>query len=108
MSLFAKYIKERENAELLQHDWGFATYKVGPDYIYVQDFFVDKEERKNGRAQQLMIELIAVATEAGKSSLIGSVDPKDPNSSTMTSIMFSRDFKLISCDGTLIYLKKDL
>lgn len=107
-TLYAKYLKERESAELLEKDWGFATYKLGPDYVYLQDIYVDESERQSGKGVELMNEVAEIARAKGIKTLLGSVDTGAPFATTMMTIMIKQGFKLMSCSGNLIYLKKDI
>lgn len=108
MSMYAQYIKERENVELIQRDWGFVTYKVEPEYIFIQDMFVVPEERQNGRGVQLEAEVITLAKKLDFKFIIASVDERANFAETMKNIMSDLNYKKVARDGSLIYYKKEV
>lgn len=107
-SLYAQYVKERENAEVLEYDWGFATYKMAKDHVYLQELYVVPTERKNGHCKQMYEDVLKVAKDAGIKVMYGSVVPSTPFGNSMYKIMLDYGFKLHSSSTDIVYLKKDI
>lgn len=108
MQLYASYLKERENAELIAYDWGFAVYKFFPDYCYLQDVFVQEGRRTEGLGVRLEAEVIAAAKKANLKWLYGSIDPQTKFATSMMQIMLGLKYKLSHTNGGLIYMKKEI
>lgn len=72
-SLFAKFAKEVHGLETIEHPWGFATYEVGSDYVYIVDIYVDSAMRSAKKGTQLMHEVEAAGRALGATKLYGSV-----------------------------------
>jgi predicted GNAT family acetyltransferase len=54
MKLWAKYIKEREGKEIIEHDYGFAVYKINEEKTcYIEHIYVDDDFRGKGLASVL-------------------------------------------------------
>ncbi len=107
-SLYSQYLKERENAEVLEYDWGFAVYKMAADHVYLQDIYVVPKERANDRGQELMQEVAAIARMKGIKTMFGSISPSAKNSAKMERVMLHLGFELDSCGNDIIYYKKSI
>lgn len=107
-SLYAQYVIERERAEIIEQDWGFAVYKLHKDHVYLQDIYVIEQERKNGRGVELMNEVASRAKMAGLTQMIGSVAPSTPFADSMLKIMQGLGFKLLSASEDMVYLIKEI
>ena len=53
MSLYAEYIKGRENKEIIEDSLGFATYQITGNECYIVDIYVRPEARMLGRGSIL-------------------------------------------------------
>src|SRR6185369_14247471 len=73
-SLYAQFIKEVHNLDIVEHSWGYATYELGPDYVYIIDIYVVPEERSASKGVQLMHEVEAIAAPKGIQKMFGSVN----------------------------------
>lgn len=107
-SLYAAYYLEREGVHVVEHEWGFATYKLMPEHVYLQDIYVIPSRRKDGLGVQLMNEVAEIAKKKGLRTMFGSVAPSTPFGHTMTQIMLGLGFRIHSSDKDIIYFKKDL
>lgn len=106
--LYAAYLKERENADVFETDWGIAVYKWGSDNVYLQDIYVIPEMRQSGLGVELMEYVEAEAVQRGIYKMYGSVAPSTPFSDSMLRIMLKLGFKLSSSGPDMIYLIKDI
>lgn len=53
MNLYAEYIKERENLEIIKHEKGFLTYRVEDDHLFISDLYITPSARGTGVAREL-------------------------------------------------------
>ncbi len=108
MSLYAKYVKERENTEIIETEYGFATYKVLDECVYVVDIYVLPEHRRAKKAESLMNQAYDIAKELGKKFILGSVclDANGREASLMSAFYWG--MTISHYNGNMIYLKKDI
>jgi GNAT superfamily N-acetyltransferase len=74
-SLYAQYLTERTNKEILEAPTGYAVYYDLGDYCYIEDIFVIPEARKLGVASEIANQIVSKAKLRGKHKLLGSVKP---------------------------------
>lgn len=73
----ALYIEEREGKNIIEDEYGFATYFFPEKHIvYIEDVFVRKEHRRKGIAFKYADEIVKKAKAVGCKFLLGSIDPK--------------------------------
>ncbi len=65
-SLWASYIAELRDTVFIEKEWGFISYSLMEDCIYLEDVFVIPERRKEGLALRLVEEAEAVGRAAGR------------------------------------------
>jgi GNAT superfamily N-acetyltransferase len=107
--LYWQYAKEREGIEVIEHQWGFISYKVtDPESVYIQDIFIKPESRGKDKAWQLMNEVIAEVKPKGAKKLYGTCVPAAIGSTESMKVMFAGGFKLHAAIDDLIYLIKEL
>lgn len=107
-SLYAQYVEEREKAQVLEKDWGFAIYKLLDNHVYLQDIYVVPHERKNGKGVELMHEVADIASKAGLNIMVGSVVPSTSFGAQMLRIMLGLGFELLSSSENIVYLKRNI
>ena len=107
-SNFAKYIKERENKEVIEDEYGFATYLYENDYVYIEDIYVIPEKRKDKIASKYADAIALEAKELGYNKMLGSVVPSSPNSTISLKVLLGYGFKLLSSQENMIYFIKEI
>jgi predicted GNAT family acetyltransferase len=108
MGMFASYMNERENVELVETDKGFATYVVTGTECYIRDIYVKPEFRKSGVAASIA-DLIAIrAKTVGCKMLTGSVCPTTRGADASLKVLIGYGMRLHSCSNNLIVFIKDL
>lgn len=108
-SLYAMYIKERENKEIIESDKGFVTYKFFDNgECYIQDIYVIPSERKTGLSTKMTDEVAQIAKEKGCNALLGSICIDDKAASKNMQIWLNYGFKIHKNMGPMIYLRKDI
>lgn len=108
MSLYSDYLNEIGNKEIVEHDYGFATYLISGAECYVDDIYVRPEDRKTKKGLELANELTTIAKGRGCTYLLGTVNMriKDPTSSVKN--LLSYGFKLVKSSETMLMFTKEL
>lgn len=108
-SLYADYINEREDKEIVESDKGFATFKCFENgECYLQDLYVVPSERKTGLATQMTDQVVEIARERGCNLLVGSVCTDDKYATRNMKVFLAYGMQIYKNVGTMIFLKKEL
>jgi len=109
MSLYAKYVEEREGFSIIEGGHGFATYiKVDDDTFYLRDIFVEEEYRKSGLAKELSKQVADIAKEAGAKRLTGSVSVLANGVTVSMKAVLADGFEFSHMNGTTLYFAKEI
>ena len=110
LSLYAEYLKERTNDQILETSFGFATYRFINDgkSVYIVDIFVMPEERKNGLASALADQIVRVGKAKGCSELLGTVVPTAKGSTASLKVLLGYEMEVQSAAQDLIVFRKDI
>lgn len=63
--IYAEYIKERENLNVIKTDKGFISYRIEFPYCLINDYFVLKEFRRSGHGYFLANQVFEICRQAG-------------------------------------------
>lgn len=108
-SLYAQYIKEREDKQIIESHEGFATYKIfNNGECYLQDLYVIPEKRKSGLAKEMTDAVVKIAQEQGCHTLIGSVCSEDKFCTRNMKVFLAYGMQLHKIIGNMIFLNKDI
>ncbi len=110
MSLYGRYVRERENLGIVEDEHGFATYRFMDDCktCYIVDIYIVPLMRKLGHAAKLADQIEELAKKDGCKYLLGSCDPTTNGASSSLKVMLAYGFELSGMDDQLIYLKKKI
>ncbi len=110
MSLYADYLRERTNDEIVETDYGFATYRYVEEgrAVYLVDIYVTPEARKQGLASKLADQIAETAKKCGCTSMIGTVQPSMKGSAQSLEVLISYGMRLQSSLNDAIIMRKDL
>jgi GNAT superfamily N-acetyltransferase len=108
MSLYAEYLQERLNKEIIETDKGFVTYYFIGDGCYIEDVYIRPDFRRQKLASQFGDQIAEIAKEKGFLRLYGSVNPKAKHATESMAFLISYGFKLLASDLSGIVLIKDL
>lgn len=108
MSLWSKYLEERENKHVLETEDGFAVYQFNGDECYLIDIYVVPEKRKTGVAAHLADRVMHLAKVHGSKWLVGSVSPGAKNAHTSLLVLLAYGMKLTKSDKDIIYFSKGI
>lgn len=108
-SLYAEYIKERENFEIIEDERGFATFKTFENgECYIRDIFVRKEYRKSNIASMYADQITEIAKRRGCTYLTGTVSPKANGSTISMAVLLGYGFKLLDSQNDKIVFIKEI
>ncbi len=110
MSLYAEYLKERTNDEIIEVDEGFATYRYidNGTTVYIVDIYVRPECRKYGHAAALADLIAKTAKTNGCTSMIGTVMPSSNGSTDSLKVLLAYGMKLDKAIDNGIIMRKDI
>lgn len=108
-SLYAQYMKEREDIDIIEKDNGYCTYKeLGEDGLWIIDIFVEKDYRRTRLCYKMADEVAVIAKEKGLKYLYGSVDPKTNGATASMRMILNYGYEVYMLDENLIWFRKDL
>ncbi len=110
MSMYAEYLTERTNDQILENEYGFATYRFLENCktVYIVDIYVVPEMREKGIAADMANQIEKIAKEKGCTDMIGTVLPSAKGSNTSLAVLLSYGMKLHSAAQDAIILRKDI
>lgn len=110
MSLYANYLREKTNDEILETDKGFATYRYldNDKTVYIVDIYVLPDFRNTHEASKMADSIIAEAKEKGCTKMIGSVVPSAKGSTASLKVLLAYGMTLDSSTNDFILFKKEL
>lgn len=73
MSLWSNYLNETEGMEVVEYEYGFMAYRLGPDCVKIDHMYVSSDLRLQGYALRMVQEALDVARAHGKKFLLTSV-----------------------------------
>lgn len=107
-SLYASYIKERENVDTLETEKGFATYYFLQDGCYIRDIYISPDYRGAKTASELAAQIAVIAKEKGCHKLYGTVVPSLKGSTHSAKVLLTNGFLLHSALQDFIVFSKDI
>lgn len=106
MSLYAQYIQEREGFEIVETEYGFATYQISNEVCYIRDLFVSKVSRGRHVASDMADKICSIAKDNNCSELLGSVHPDAKGATDSLKVLLAYGFSLKGIqNGLLIFTK---
>lgn len=107
--MYADYLRERTNDEILETDDGFGTYRfLNEKQVYIIDLFVYPQFRKMGHASAIGDSIVEIAKARGCTELIGTVMPSTKGSTASLKVLLAYGMKLETSSNDLIILKKEI
>lgn len=108
-NLYIDYLKERQNAEVLEHEHGLFVYTfLGDGKLYLQDMYVEPEHRRTGVSHILFARLLKIAKEKEITTIIGSTDIQANNAEAGLLAALSVGFKITGIDKNMIWYSKEI
>lgn len=107
-SMFEEYFKEKKNLTAFKNEFGFIMYTIVDDYLYIRDFYIKPENRRQGIAYQMTDLLVAYAKDQGCTKILADVEPNDLKSTESLLFIINYGFKLMSSDENEILLEMNI
>ena len=114
MSLYYDYLQERKIIDIIEEDWGFVTFNkmysnaLKANVLYIRDIYVIPEERRNGKAIDLLNWCADRALKEGLIYIMGSTDLEGPDIEQSFAGHLHYKFKVLELEGTTLYWYKEL
>ena len=112
--MYARYIRETQNKEMLETPHGFLTYGfncvpgVTELHVYVVDIYVIPEMRKTYAATSMVDAVVEIAKERGCKLLFGTVNAKSSDPNRSLSFLRAYGFRLCSIATDTLWMVKDI
>ena len=109
MSMYAEYLKEKTNDEILETEEGFATYRfVNEKQVYIIDIYVKPGFRYEGHASVMADTIVGLAKQRGCTELLGSVVPTTKKSTDSLWVLLRYGMTLLSSTNDFILFRKEI
>ncbi len=105
---YAQYIKERENLDCYEDEYGFFTYKKEDGVFLVSDLFVLPEYRNKGIGEKYAKKIDDFAKEHGCDIIVCTTCLDAINWEQSHKFIKSSGYHEVSLQGPMIYYKKEL
>lgn len=105
MSLYAQLMSERYGYEVIEHEYGFLTYRIEGEACRAVEIFVKEENRGCGFWQLLWQELLGLCVIRGVRSITGYVDVTKPEPETRLRAYMRTGAKLKEARDNVIVLE---
>lgn len=109
-SLYAEYLRERTDDEIIETDKGFLSYRFLNDgkSVYIIDVYIRPEFRQQGMAAKMADMVAEIARERGALEMLGSVSPIAKTSTDSLKVLLAYGMRLQSSSENLIILRKGI
>ena len=105
MSLYAEYLKEREEIETIEDEKGFLTYKIKDGNFWIYDCFVSENERRKANARRYYNEAFNIALNSDCNELYTTVFVSTNGWEISLKSLIKEGFKIIKTQNDKILLK---
>lgn len=107
MNKLAKYLKEREDMDSIETDYGFVIYKITGDNVYLRDIYVEEQFRQVNHCYKLADKVVEIAKEQGCKTMTGSVAvlAKNPEISIKTLLGYGMSIQSAN-NNFLVFVKE--
>lgn len=108
MGMYADYLHERTEDQIIEGATGFVTYRYLGKTVYIVDLYVIPSERKKHVASALADMVVREAKEKGCNELIGTVQPSAKNSTASMRVLLGYGMSLKSSGVDFIIFSKEI
>lgn len=113
MNLYKQYIEETTDTQMLETEYGFATYTTmfnegGYFDCYIEDIYVIPEARKTHKASAMADEIAKAALKQGCHRLLGSINLKINDPTRSMKVLLAYGFKVLNAGEGFIWFEKKL
>lgn len=108
MEMYRDYLREREGADLIWNEKGWAAFRViGPE-CYISEIYVKPEFRRQSVASKLADEITEMAKEVGCTHLTGTVCPQAEGADDSLKALQGYGMRLYSSSEEKIVFIKEI
>lgn len=107
-SMFEEYFKEKKGLIAFKNQFGFIMYTIQEEYLYIRDFYVKPEFRRQKVAYQMTDLLIAHAKGQGCTTVIADLEPRDLKATESLKFILNYGFEVYDADENEILLKYEI
>jgi hypothetical protein len=110
-TLYAKYILEREEMNILEDEYCFVTYRILGQSLYVKDAHIEESKRGGFTYKRFLNELIEIAKAQDCRAIMTTVYLWDKNKDYNLQCNLKAGFKVVSVgleEGGFITLAKNI
>ena len=109
MSMYKEYIEEQlHNRFVYETEYGFLTYNKTDEMLRLEEIYIKKEFRQQGKASEFYDKSEEIGRELGCTMLIGSIVLGTNNAEESMMCLLKNKFKLHYIDDIMIYLKREI
>lgn len=109
MSLYADYLRERTDDQIIETELGFVTYRfLNEKQAYIIDIYVVPEHRKLGAASGMADMVVEIAKRRGCTELIGTVVASAKGSDISLKVLQGYGMTLKSHSDSCIIMGKEI
>ena len=106
-TLYAQYLKERQEAEILENENGFIIYKINQDECFIIDMFIRPEIRGLGQGNDLVRHLKQIAIANGCKAITANIHLADKNANKTLLAGLHAGFKVIRAENNILLICMD-
>lgn len=107
-TLYAEYIKERENFDIIENENCFIIYKIKGDSAFISHSFTRKDLRQRGEMSTLLAELCSLLKTKDVLRLSATIDLRDVNASKTTLAALKFGFEIKAAENGILYIEVKL
>lgn len=93
-AMWAAYWAEIDDIVVMDYDWGFMAYSLGPDFLRIEHMFVAPALRAQGYALRMVAEAVDIAREQGKKFILTCVTLNNKSAGTVAAAALSMQAQL--------------
>lgn len=105
---YKMYLKERENSEVLDHEYGFAIYTILDESIYLSDIFVVPEKRRSKVCYDMADSVSKIGRDNGCKYILGTIDANVSGVERSVEVLKNYGFKVFKVENSLVWYKKEI
>jgi hypothetical protein len=107
-TVWAKYIKEREDLDILEDEFGFITYKFNTHECFIQDMCVDTSKRSQSHGRGLIDQLVEIAKAHGCTYIGANIFLADKGAMNTLTASMRVGFKIAKANNDVLFIVKDI
>ena len=108
MSLYGRYIEEREGIKIIAHSDGFITYAINKKNCWIHDIFIVPKSRRYKLGSNLADQVVDIAKKEGCTMLGAQCVVNTKNITDSVKALLGYGFEVVSANGGIITFAKEI